>query len=104
MVLYRRDKNFPKKFPTVFGVVNFVDTSMGMLGCNRNVYWIKEKNMVALALIGVIIMSGLVGWGVWTIVKSVSLKKTTDRYRYVKAKDENGNEITKVIDLNDENK
>jgi len=60
--------------------------------------------MVALALIGVIIMSGLVGWGVWTIVKSVSLKKTTDRYRYVKAKDENGNEITKVIDLNDENK
>jgi len=58
--------------------------------------------MVALALIGVIIMAGLVGWGVWTITKSISLKKTTDRYRYVKTKDEDGNEITKVIDLEDD--
>lgn len=57
--------------------------------------------MVALALIGVIIMAALVGWGVWNILKSISLKKTTERYRYVKAKDENGNEITKVIDLED---
>jgi predicted negative regulator of RcsB-dependent stress response len=57
--------------------------------------------MVALALIGVIIMAALVGWGVWNISKSITMKRTTDRYRYVKAKDENGNEITKVIDLED---
>jgi predicted negative regulator of RcsB-dependent stress response len=57
--------------------------------------------MMPLALIGVLIMAGLVGWGVWNVVKSITLKKTTDRYRYVKTKDEDGNEITKVIDLED---
>jgi predicted negative regulator of RcsB-dependent stress response len=59
--------------------------------------------MMPLAIIGVLIMAGLIGWGIWNILKSFTLKKTTDRYRYVKTKDENGNEITKVIDLEDEN-
>jgi hypothetical protein len=58
--------------------------------------------MMPLALIGLVLMAGLVGWGVWTISKSVALKPTTERYRYVKAKDEDGNEITKVIDLQEE--
>lgn len=58
--------------------------------------------MMPLALIGVLIMAGLVGWGLWMLVKSFSLKQTTDRYRYVKTKDQDGNEITKVIDLQGE--
>jgi predicted negative regulator of RcsB-dependent stress response len=58
--------------------------------------------MMPLALVGVLIMAGLVGWGVWTILKSVTFKQTTNRYRYVKTKDEDGNEITKVVDLEDE--
>jgi hypothetical protein len=57
--------------------------------------------MMPLALIGVLIISGLVAWGVWSVSSKVTLTKTTDRYRYVKTKDEDGNEITKVIDLND---
>jgi hypothetical protein len=58
--------------------------------------------MIGLAIIGLLFMAGAVGLGVWYVSKSMSFKKTTDRYRYVKAKDENGNEITKVIDLEDE--
>jgi len=58
--------------------------------------------MMPLALIGLFLMAGLVGWGVWNVSKSITIKKTTDRYRYVKVKDEDGNEITKVIDLEDE--
>lgn len=60
--------------------------------------------MMPLALIGVLIMSGLVGWGVWAIAKTITFRSTTDRYQYVKVKDENGNEITKVIDLEDSQK
>jgi hypothetical protein len=58
--------------------------------------------MMPLALIGLLLMTSLIGWGVWAIVKSITLKKTTDRYRYIKTKDENGNEIVKVIDLEGE--
>lgn len=59
--------------------------------------------MMMLTIIGLFIMASLVGWGAFAIFKSIQLKKTTDRYRYVKTKDENGNEITKVVDLeNDE--
>jgi hypothetical protein len=58
--------------------------------------------MMPLALIGLVLMAGLVGWGVWTISKSLTLKPTTERYRYVKTKDEAGNEITKIIDLQEE--
>jgi hypothetical protein len=59
--------------------------------------------MMPLALIGLLIMATCIGWGVWAVLKGVSFKQTTDRYRYVKTKDENGNEITKVIDLEDKN-
>lgn len=55
--------------------------------------------MMPLAIVGVLIMSAIVGFGIWKLVNSFTLKPTTDRYRYVKAKDEHGNEITKVIDL-----
>jgi hypothetical protein len=58
--------------------------------------------MLGLAVIGLLIMSSAVGLGVWYILKNTSIKKTTDRYRYVKTKDEDGNEITKVIDLEEE--
>jgi predicted negative regulator of RcsB-dependent stress response len=60
--------------------------------------------MMPLAIVGVLIMSGIVGWGVWTISNSFTLKQTTDRYRYVKTKDQDGNEITKVVDLEDSQK
>jgi regulatory protein YycH of two-component signal transduction system YycFG len=57
--------------------------------------------MMPLAIIGLVLMSALIAWGVWSITKSITVKKTTERYKYVKAKDEDGNEITKVIDLED---
>jgi hypothetical protein len=57
--------------------------------------------MMPLALIGLLIISALVAWGVWSVSSKVTLTKTTERYKYVKTKDEDGNEITKVIDLED---
>lgn len=58
--------------------------------------------MMPLAVVGVLLMAGIVGFGIWKLVNSFTLKPTTDRYRYVKTKDENGNEITKVVDLKDD--
>ena len=55
-----------------------------------------------LSLIGLVIIATLIGVGAAVILKNLTFRKTTDRYRYVKAKDENGNEITKVIDLEDD--
>lgn len=57
--------------------------------------------MMPLAVIGVLLMAGIVGFGIYKLVNSFTVKSTTDRYRYVKAKDEHGNEITKVVDLED---
>ena len=59
--------------------------------------------MMPLALTGVLLIAGIVAFGVYKMLSSITLKQTTSRYRYVKAKDEDGNEITKVIDLEDEN-
>ena len=58
--------------------------------------------MAILTLIGIIAVAAMIGIGASVIVKNVTFKRTTDRYRYVKSKDENGNEITKVIDLEDD--
>ena len=55
-----------------------------------------------LSLIGLVIIATLIGVGAAVILKNLTFKRTTDRYRYVKTKDENGNEITKVIDLEDD--
>jgi hypothetical protein len=59
--------------------------------------------MMPLAIIGVLIMSAVVGFGIYKLYNSFSIKKTTERYRYVKTTDSEGNEITKVVDLNDDN-
>jgi hypothetical protein len=59
--------------------------------------------MMPLALIGVLIMSALIGFGIYKLVGSFTLKQTTDRYRYMPAKDADGNEITKVVDLENKN-
>lgn len=58
--------------------------------------------MMPLALIGVLIMSAIVGFGIYKLVNSFTLKQTTDRYRYKKVKDKDGNDITKVVDLEDD--
>lgn len=58
--------------------------------------------MLPLSLIGVVIIAALVGIGAAVVINNLTFRKTTDRYRYVKTKDENGNEITKVIDLGDD--
>lgn len=58
--------------------------------------------MMPLSIIGLIIIAALIGIGASVILKNLTFKRTTDRYRYVKTKDENGNEITKVIDLEDD--
>lgn len=57
--------------------------------------------MMPLALTGVLLIAGIVAFGVYKMLNSFTLKQTTSRYRYVKTKDEGGNEITKVIDLED---
>lgn len=60
--------------------------------------------MMPLAMIGVLILAGLVGWGVWMLSTKVKIEQSTPRYRYEKTKDEDGNEITKVVDLEDDAK
>ena len=57
-----------------------------------------------LALIGIIVIAVLIGFGIWKLFTSVTLKSTTDRYRYERVKDEDGNEILKVVDLEDDGK
>lgn len=60
--------------------------------------------MMPLAIVGVLLMTGIVGFGIWKLINSFTLKSTTDRYQYVKTKDEHGNEITKVVDLEDKDR
>jgi hypothetical protein len=59
------------------------------------------ENKMALAFIGLVVIVGIVFAGVLSISKSFTFRKTVDRYKYVTTKDENGNEITKVVDLED---
>jgi predicted NAD/FAD-binding protein len=58
--------------------------------------------MIMLAVVGITVLVAIVGYGVYGLSAKFTLKQSTDRYRYVKTKDENGNEITKVVDLEDE--
>ena len=51
--------------------------------------------------IGVIVTAVVIGIGVAVIMNSISFRQTTSRYRYVTTTDKNGNEITKVVDLED---
>jgi hypothetical protein len=63
--------------------------------------------MIVLAGIGALLLSAVVCYGIWMLINSFTIKRTTNRYRYVKITDEDGNEITKVVDLeeqHDENK
>jgi hypothetical protein len=57
--------------------------------------------MMPLAIIGVLIMAAIVGFGIYKLINSFTLKRTTDRYRYEKTLDADGNEIVKVVDLED---
>jgi hypothetical protein len=59
--------------------------------------------MMPLAIIGVLIMAAIVAFGIYKMLNSFTLKRTTDRYRYEKTIDADGNEITKVVDLEDGN-
>jgi hypothetical protein len=59
--------------------------------------------MMPLALIGVLLISLIVGWGVYYLVTNITFKRTTERYKYVSTKDQDGNEIVKVVDLQDKN-
>ena len=58
--------------------------------------------MMPLSLIGLIILTLLISIGAIVVMKNLSFKQKTNRYRYVTVKDENGNEITKVVDLEDD--
>lgn len=57
--------------------------------------------MMALAMIGILVMSGIVGYGMYMVIQNVTFKTTKPRYRYVDTKDEDGTIITKVEDLED---
>lgn len=60
--------------------------------------------MVMLSIIGLSVLVGLISWAVWDIVSKLSPGKYKPRYRYQKFKDEDGNEITKVVDTEDNDK
>lgn len=55
-----------------------------------------------LQLLGYLLVAGITTYGVYKLFTGVTLKSTTERYKYVKTKDEEGNEIIKVIDLSGE--
>ena len=57
---------------------------------------------MALSIIGVAVMASIVGYGIYMVSQNVTLKNTKPRYKYVDTVDEDGNEITKVVDLEDE--
>lgn len=57
--------------------------------------------MMILTYIGLVAIVGCTAVGVYVLAKSISFKPTVERYRYVETYDEEGNQITKVIDLMD---
>jgi hypothetical protein len=57
--------------------------------------------MMALSIIGIVVMAAIVGYGAYMVSQNVTLKNTKPRYKYVDTVDEDGNIITKIIDLED---
>jgi len=57
--------------------------------------------MMILTYIGLVVVVGCTAAGVYALAKSISFNPTVERYRYVETYDEEGNQITKVIDLTD---
>jgi hypothetical protein len=60
--------------------------------------------MIGLAIIGLIVIGSIVAFGIWYLATSITFKNTPNRYEYRKYKDEDGNEITQVIDREDRDK
>jgi stage III sporulation protein SpoIIIAA len=61
----------------------------------------EMKLITLLAFVGVLVISVIIGWGLYHLIKNITFKKTVDRYQYVTVKDDAGNDILKVIDLED---
>ncbi len=57
--------------------------------------------MMALAVIGILVMAAIVGYGVYMVSQNVTLKDTKPRYKYIDTTDKDGNITTKVVDLED---
>jgi hypothetical protein len=57
--------------------------------------------MLGTAVIGGIVMVAIMSYGVYKLYEFFTNENMVPRYRYEKTVDENGNEITKVVDLRD---
>jgi len=55
-----------------------------------------------LAIVGLLLIAGVVGFGVYKLFFSVKRNETVDRFRYENTIDANGKVITKVVDLKKE--
>ena len=57
---------------------------------------------MVLGFIGLVFIVGVIGFGAYKLLTGVTFKQTTERYRYEKTIDLDGNIIDKVVDLTDE--
>ena len=57
--------------------------------------------MMPLAILGVLIVALIVGYGVYMLSQNVTLKDKTPRYTYTETTDEDGNKITIIKDRED---
>lgn len=53
-----------------------------------------------LQLVGLIVIVSALVYGVYKVATTFTIKDTVNRYEYKETKDEEGNTITQVIDLN----
>ena len=57
--------------------------------------------MMPLAILGVLIVALVVGYGVYMLTQNVTIKDKTPRYTYTETTDEDGNKINIVKDNED---
>jgi hypothetical protein len=54
--------------------------------------------MMALAVIGILVMAGIIGYGFYMISENLTLKNTKPRYKYIDTTDKDGNISTKIVE------
>ena len=57
--------------------------------------------MMPLAIIGVLLLAAIVGYGVYMFSRNDTLKNSKPRYKYVDTTDEKGIVTTKIVDLSE---
>ncbi len=54
--------------------------------------------MMALAVIGILVMAGILGYGFYMISENLTLKNKKPRYKYIDTTDKDGNITTKIVE------